>query len=58
MVKNYRALNILFYGLDSNEFKHVFALDIAKEVWDIWETTYDGACQVQKFKNQSLCSSI
>jgi len=30
--KNYRAFNILFCALDSNEFNHMSACDITKEV--------------------------
>jgi len=52
VVKNYRALNILFCGLDSNEFNHMFTCDThtTKEVWDILETTYEGTSHVQEFK--------
>jgi len=32
VAKNYRALNILFSGLDSNEFSRVSARETAKEV--------------------------
>ena len=40
VVKSYRALNILFCGLDSNELSHVCEYDTAKEVFDTLETTY------------------
>jgi len=33
--KSYKALNILFFGLDSNEFNHMSACNTTTEVWDI-----------------------
>jgi len=47
VAKNYRALNILFYDLDSNEFSHVFACDMAKDVWETLETPNEGMSQVR-----------
>ena len=44
--KNYRSLNILFRGLNSNEFNHVFECDTTKEVWGILKTIYVGTSQV------------
>ena len=40
VAKNYRALNILFCGFDSNEFNCVSACVITKEIWDALKTTY------------------
>ena len=45
VAKNYKALNILFYGLDYNEFNCVSACDTTKEVWDTLETIYEGTSQ-------------
>jgi len=46
VAKNYRALNILFCGLDSNEFNNGSACDTTEEVSDTLETTYEGNNQV------------
>ena len=46
VAKNYRVLNILFYGLDFNEFNCVFTCDTSKQVWDTLETTCEGTSQV------------
>ena len=46
VTKNYRALNILFCGFDSNEFNCVSACDTSEEFWDILETTHEGTSQV------------
>jgi len=46
MVKNYRELNILFCGFNSNEFNRMSACDTAKEILDILEATYKGTSQV------------
>jgi len=51
VTKNYKALNILFCGLDYNEFSHVSIFEIAKEVWDIFMTTCKGTSQVPKSKS-------
>ena len=50
MAKNYGALNIVFCGLDSNEFNCVSAHDTAKEIRSILETTFEGTSQVREFK--------
>ena len=53
VAKNYRAFNILFCGLDSNEFNYVFAWAIAKEVWD----TLDIKGQVKLKTPKSISTS-
>ena len=39
---NSRALNALFCGVTNEEFKKISFAEIAKEVWTILETTYEG----------------
>ena len=51
VVKNYKALNILFRDLNSNKFNHMFACDTTKEVWETLQTTYEGTSQVQESKS-------
>ena len=46
--QNYRALNILFCGLDSNEFNRVTTCDTAKDVWDTFKITYRGTSQLRE----------
>ena len=50
VVKKFRALNILFCGLDSNESNSVSACDRTKEVLDILETTHEGISEVRESK--------
>ena len=51
VAKNYGALNILLCYLDSNEFNHVCACEIVKEVYDTLLLTYEGIIQVCESKN-------
>ena len=48
VIKNHRAMNISFCGLDSSEFNHVSAYEIAKHVLDRLENTSEGTNQVQE----------
>jgi len=50
MAKNCIGLNILFCGLDSNEFNPMFGCGIAKDIWNILKTTYEGTGQVRESK--------
>ena len=50
VAKNYRALNILFCGLDSNKVNHMSSYEITKEVQDTLETTHEGISQVRESK--------
>ena len=58
VAKNYKALNILICGLNSNEFKCVYACDTAKEVLDILKTTYERISQVRESKINLYVPSI
>ena len=55
---NSRALNALFCGVTNEEFKKISSMEIAKEVWTILETTYEGTKTVKTVKLQRLTSSF
>ena len=55
---NSRALNALFYGVTNEEFKKISSTKVAKEVWTILETTYEGTKAVRTVKLQRLTSSF
>lgn len=49
-----KAINIMFCTLDVIEFNRVLACELAKEVWIILQTTYEGTSQVKKSKIELL----
>ena len=51
---NSKALNAIFYGLSPDEFHKISHITIAKEVWEILETTYEGMKKVKDTKLQML----
>ena len=53
---NSRALNALFSTITNKEFKKISFTEIAKEVWTILRTTYEGA--VKDSKLQRLTTSF
>ena len=55
---NSRALNALFCGVTNEEFKKISSTKVAKEVWTILETTYEGTKAVRTVKLQRLTSSF
>ena len=55
---NSRALNALFCGVTSEEFKKISSTEVAKESWTILETTYEGTKVVKIVKLQRLTSSF
>ena len=55
---NSRALNDLFSGVTNEEFKKISSMEVAKEVWTILETTYEGTKAVKTVKLQKLTSSF
>ena len=55
---NSRALNALFCGVTNEEFKKISSTKVAKEVWTILETTYEGTKAVKTVKFQRLTSSF
>ena len=51
---NSKALNTIFYGVSRDEFHKISHVTIAKEVWQILETTYEGNKKVMDTKLQML----
>ena len=51
---NRKALNAIFYGISPDEFHKIFHVTIAKEAWQILETTYEGTKKVKDTKLQML----
>ena len=45
-----KALNAIFYGVSPNEFHRISHITIAKEAWEILETTYKGTKKVKDTK--------
>ena len=51
---NSKALNAIFCGVSPNEFHQISQITIAKEAWQILETTYGGTKRVKDIKLQML----
>ena len=51
---NNEALNAIFCGVSPDEFHRISHITIAKEVWQILETTYEGTKKVKDTKLQML----
>ena len=51
---NSKALNAIFYGVSPDEFHRISHVTIAKEVWQILETAYEGTKKVKDTKLQML----
>ena len=51
---NSKALNAIFCGVSSNEFYRISHVTVAKEAWQILETTYEGIKKVKDTKLQML----
>ena len=51
---NSKALNAIFCGVSPYEFHRISHITIAKEVWQILETTYEGTEKVKDTKLQML----
>ena len=51
---NNKALNAIFCGISLDEFNRISHVTIAKEVWQILETTYEGTKKVKDTKLQML----
>ena len=51
---NSKALNAIFYGVSPNEFHRISHITVAKEAWEILETTYEGTKKVKDTKLQML----
>ena len=51
---NSKALNAILCGVSPEEFHRISHITVAKEVWDILETTYEGTKNVKDTKLQML----
>ena len=51
---NSKALNAIFCGVSLDEFHRISHVTIAKEAWEILETTYEGTKKVKDTKLQML----
>ena len=51
---NSKAINAIFCGVSTDEFNRISHMEIAKEVWMILETTYEGTKKVKDIKLQML----
>ena len=55
---NSRALNALFSAVTNEEFKKISSIKTAREVWNIFQTTYEGTKAVKDSKLQRLTTSF
>ena len=51
---NSKALNAIFCGVSPDKFHRISHITIAKEAWEILETTYEGTKKVKDTKLQML----
>ena len=51
---NSKALNAIFCGVSPDEFHRISHITVAKETWEILETTYEGTKKVKDTKLQML----
>ena len=51
---NSKALNAIFCGVSPDEFHRISHITVAKEAWEILETTYKGMKKVKDTKLQML----
>ena len=49
---NSKALNVIFCGVSPDEFHRISHITVAKEAWEILETTYEGTKKVKDIKLQ------
>ena len=55
---NSKALNVIFYGVSPDECHKISNVKIAKEAWQILETTYEGTKKVRDTKLQMLTTQF
>ena len=55
---NNKALNVIFCGVSPDEFHRISHITIAKEAWEILETTYEGTKKVKDTKLQMLTTKF
>ena len=55
---NSKALNAIFYGVSPDEFHMISHITVAKEAWEILETTYEGMKKVKDTKLPMLTTQF
>ena len=55
---NSKVLNAIFYGVSPDEFHRISHIIVAKEAWEILETTYEGTKKVKDTKLQMLTTKF
>ena len=55
---NSKALNAIFYGVSPDEFHRISHITIAKEVWQLLETMYEGTKKMKDTKLQMLTNQF
>ena len=55
---NSKALNAIFCGVSLDEFHKISHITVAKEAWEILETTYEGTNKVKDTKLQILTTKF
>ena len=55
---NSKALNAIFCGISPDEFHRISHITVAKEAWEILETTYEGMKKVKDTKLQMLTNQF
>ena len=55
---NSKALNAIFCGVSPDEFHRISHITVAKEAWEILETTYEGTKKVKDTKLQMLTTKF
>ena len=55
---NSKALNEIFCGVSPDEFHRISHITVAKEAWEILETTYEGTKKVKDTKLQMLTTKF
>ena len=55
---NSKALNAIFCGVSPDEFHMISHMSIAREAWQILETTYEGTKKVKDTKFQMLTTQF
>ena len=53
-----KALNAIFCGVSPAEFHRISHITVAKEAWEILETTYEGTKKVKDTKLQMLSTKF
>ena len=55
---NNKALNAIFCGVSPDKFHRISHITVAKEAWEILETTYEGTKKVKDTKLQMLTTQF